>query len=441
MPYSELIKNFNKTRDYMRDFYVYGYKTREGFTRKSARTYDDEKRRIENWLGDYMKSYQTGDGKINYISINSRGERHNPLFAAWKTKSFTDGEIAFHFFLMDLLADPETSLSINEIMSELADTDIDYDQSAIQKKLKKYENEGILTSVLRSKTKYYSRTPDSAPVDPDALGFMSEVMPCGVIGSFIADKEDAQIGNSIAFKHHYITNTMDSEVLCTAFGLIHSRENAMVTMCGPDSRAIEIVSLRIFISVQNGRQYLMGYDIKGERFASFRLDRIDTLESARTSVPDYDTYSEKLDQIIPHLWGVSMRQKDGDSLETVEFTVVHEADETFIVDRLKREKRCGEVIEIDKTHAKFTATVYDSKELVPWIRTFIGRIENLSFSNAKVQADFERSLNAMYAAYGLAGKGEGDATNCFMAGGEPVNETPDESQTESQTPSKGGDKS
>ena len=26
MAYSELIKNFNKIRDYMRDFYVYGFK-------------------------------------------------------------------------------------------------------------------------------------------------------------------------------------------------------------------------------------------------------------------------------------------------------------------------------------------------------------------------------------------------------------------------------
>ena len=29
MAYSELIKNFNKVRDYMRDFYVYGFKSRD----------------------------------------------------------------------------------------------------------------------------------------------------------------------------------------------------------------------------------------------------------------------------------------------------------------------------------------------------------------------------------------------------------------------------
>lgn len=40
MAYSELIKNFNKIRDYMRDFYVYGFKSRDDYTKKSTRSYD-----------------------------------------------------------------------------------------------------------------------------------------------------------------------------------------------------------------------------------------------------------------------------------------------------------------------------------------------------------------------------------------------------------------
>ncbi len=87
MAYSELIKNFNKIRDYMRDFYVYGFKSRDDYTKKSARSYDDEKRRIESWLGEYMKFHQTADGKNVFLSIDSRVTRHNPLYKAWKTKS------------------------------------------------------------------------------------------------------------------------------------------------------------------------------------------------------------------------------------------------------------------------------------------------------------------------------------------------------------------
>lgn len=53
--FSELIKNFEKTRDYVRDFFIYGFKVRGDFYRKSARTYDDEKRRVESWLGEFLR--------------------------------------------------------------------------------------------------------------------------------------------------------------------------------------------------------------------------------------------------------------------------------------------------------------------------------------------------------------------------------------------------
>ena len=72
MAYSELIKNFNRTRDYMREFYVYGFKSRDEYGRKSTRSYDDERRRVESWLGDYMQFRKNADGKNVFLSIDSR---------------------------------------------------------------------------------------------------------------------------------------------------------------------------------------------------------------------------------------------------------------------------------------------------------------------------------------------------------------------------------
>lgn len=61
--FQELIKNFDRIRDYMRQFYVYGFKMRNDFEEKSARTYDNERRRIESWLSDYMRSDYSAKGK------------------------------------------------------------------------------------------------------------------------------------------------------------------------------------------------------------------------------------------------------------------------------------------------------------------------------------------------------------------------------------------
>ena len=57
--YSELIKNFERIRAYMREFYIYGFKSRDDYSKKSARSYDDERRRIESWLGDHMSFVRT----------------------------------------------------------------------------------------------------------------------------------------------------------------------------------------------------------------------------------------------------------------------------------------------------------------------------------------------------------------------------------------------
>ena len=70
--FHELIKNFDKIRDYMRQFYVYGFKVRSDFDAKSARTYDNERRRIESWLGDYTRSGYTAKGKHLYISVDGK---------------------------------------------------------------------------------------------------------------------------------------------------------------------------------------------------------------------------------------------------------------------------------------------------------------------------------------------------------------------------------
>lgn len=142
--YSELIKNFEKIRSYMREFYVYGFKSRAEYDKKSARLYDDERRRMESWLGDHMGFVRTPEGKNVFISIDSRAMQHNPFYKALKAKSFTDGDITLHFILFDILYCPEVSFSLPEILQQidgyLADfkNPMVFDESTVRKKLKEY---------------------------------------------------------------------------------------------------------------------------------------------------------------------------------------------------------------------------------------------------------------------------------------------------------------
>ena len=103
MAYSELIKNFSKIREYMSQFYIYGFKSRNEYNAKSARSYDNERRRIESWLGDYMSFHQNSSGKNIFIAVDSRNVFHNPLYNAFKAKSFTDNDIILHFYIFDIV--------------------------------------------------------------------------------------------------------------------------------------------------------------------------------------------------------------------------------------------------------------------------------------------------------------------------------------------------
>lgn len=407
MAYSELIKNFNKVRDYMRDFYVYGFKSRDDYTKKSARSYDDEKRRIESWLGDYMEFHQTSDGKNVFLSIDSRVTRHNPLYKAWKTKSFTDGDITLHFIIMDILVDGQElslvdiSTQVDEYLAVFDHARV-FDSSTIRKKLNEYVKEGLLVSRKSGKTMLYRRTEEAEMPDTDVLDFFSETAPCGVIGSFLQDK----IQNSsdhFAFKHHYITGAMDSEVLYTILDAIHGKRSITVEMINRKKDCItetNVVPLRVMISVQGGRQYLMAYVPYFKRITAYRLDHIVTVKVGEAA-DRFDELREKLNGMQQHMWGVATDSRSGNRMEHIEFTVRYDDGEQHIPRRLEREKRIGQVEYIDEHTCRFYADVYDASELIPWVRTFICRITDISISNKILETQFKEDIRAMYKIYGL----------------------------------------
>lgn len=409
--YSELIKNFEKIRAYMRDFYVYGFKSRNDYHNKSARSYDDERRRIESWLGDHMNFVRTPEGKNVFISIDSRTISHNPLYDAWKAKSFTDGDVTLHFIIFDILHDPSVKRTIFELLSEIDEylsgfeCPMMFDESTIRKKLKEYTEAGIIIAEKEGRKMYYRRSSSTDISDlDDVLHYFSEVAPCGVIGSFILDKEESDT-DAFTFKHHYINGAIDSGVLATLFTAM--REKRAVTVSNLSRRKDlprrnRIIPLRLFISVQNGRQHLFSYLPEYNTFFSYRVDYLSNVKLEEPT-PRFDELRAELDRMQDKMWGVSVRRNKWgvDRLEHVEFTVKVEDGEEYIVQRLYREKRIGTIAKIDDHTYRFSAEVYDSSEMIPWIRTFICRITKMNFSNRSIENQFKKDLEDMYRIYGV----------------------------------------
>lgn len=82
--------------------------------------------------------------------------------------------------------------------------------------------------------------------------------------------------------------------------------------------------------------------------------------------------------------------------DNLEFTV-HPM--KFIVQRLMREKRNGTIEKVDEHHYTFSIDVFDAKEIIPWIRSFIGRIVHLECSNPDVTKKFYQDVQSVYEQY------------------------------------------
>ena len=412
MAYSELIKNFDRIRDYMRQFYVYGFKSRTDYDKKSSRSYDDERRRLESWLGDHMSFVRTPEGKNVFISIDSRTIRHNPLYNAWKAKSFTDGDITLHFILFDILHDPGVKRTIAQLLDEIDEkylsgfeTPMMFDESTVRKKLKEYCEAGIIVAKKEGRKMYYRRA-DSTDISDlnDVLHYFSEIAPCGVIGSYILDREDTDT-DAFTFKHHYITGAIDSGVLASLFTAMREKRAVTVTNMSRRKdipRRNRVVPLRIFISAQSGRQHLFVYMPDFNSFNSLRIDYLSNVK-LEDPTPRFDELRAELDRMQNKMWGVSVKRNKwgNEHLEHVEFTIKVQENEEYIAKRLEREKRIGTVEKLDEHTYRFSADVYDTSEMIPWIRTFICRIVKMNFSNRTIENQFKKDLEAMYRMYGV----------------------------------------
>ena len=192
---------------------------------------------------------------------------------------------------------------------------------------------------------------------------------------------------------------MDGEVMLALVEAIRERRAAVLTM---GRRKAVVAPLKLYVSAQTGRQYVLAWTAWNDGFAYFRIDAIDGAKPGEVArlLEDIDA---RLAAFARHAWGVS--RGNGSRLIGLEMTVYAGPDEGFIPNRLEREKRCGRVEQLDDTHWRYTAQVYDALEMLPWIRTFTGRIVELKCDDAEVTERFYRDVADMARLYG----GDGNA--------------------------------
>ena len=418
MAYSELIKDINTIRAYIRSFYVYGFYTRDEYAAlsgMSARSYDNEKRRVESWMGEYLNFHQNAEGRKVFLSAAGDSILHNPLYRAFKAKSFTTNDILLHFFLMDLFTvkrDLDQNMVADCLIREYPGVFNDRllpDEKTIRLKLKELEQLGLLHSEKKGRNIRYRI--EAQHVDPDipglwdAVNFFSEAAPLGVVGSFLLDKKAGQENEDhcFRFRHHYLMHAVDSEILCELLLAIDEGRSIRMRVDNvfQGSRQYETTPLKIYVSTQSGREYLLSWNHNMERFFFTRLDRIIWVAPLKPD-PMFEALEERFASQKDSLWGVSFGGlEEVGKARRIRMLIRAGEHESYIPARMEREKHCGTVTKTGENEYLFTAEVFDPMEIFPWICSFTGRILRLECDDPAVTEKYAAYLSQMAETYGL----------------------------------------
>ncbi len=406
--FQELIKSFSKSRNYVRDFLIYGFKSRDDFSLKSGRTYDNERRRIETWLSEYIRTDYGKQGKTISLTLDSHLLDTNPLYRVWKSKSFTSNDIMLHFFFLDLFRE-NASYTTEELTNEiLSRYDVLFEPQLVRKKANEYTKEGILTSHKNGRTLTYrlasnllDEIPDICPQLMDAVRFCQLAMPFGLIGSTILDHQHTR-NDLFLVKHGYSGFTLEDDILFQILQAIRDQCSITVTTrstkTGYEEKVL-IIPLRIFVSTRTGRRFLCGYLPRNRRFSSLRLDHIQEVKTGKPFA-DYLYYKEKLRKNMSLCYGVSFGNDR--ALDIIRLTLwIQEGPENYILHRLKREGRGGTITRIKQNTYTFELAAFDGNEMMPWVKTFIGRIIKFESNNTYLQQKFYRDIHSMATMYGI----------------------------------------
>ena len=162
---------------------------------------------------------------------------------------------------------------------------------------------------------------------------------------------------------------------------------------------MEGIPLKIFVSTRTGRRYLCLYHKRGQRLANLRLDSIKKLV-LMDSVPSYEEYQHILSQNLSKVFGVSFGNVH--TMDYIKLTLsIHEPTENFILKRLEREGRNGRITRVAENIYTYEAEVFDGNEMIPWIKTFTGRILYFDSNNSYLKRKFYQDIQRLAAMYNL----------------------------------------
>lgn len=413
-----LIRDFRDIRDVIRLFLIYGFfSKREIALRNGIKeiTYDKYKKTIHNLIDNEKIKYYVNEKreKCVYISVDYVMETDNPLFTIWQGKSITANDVWFLFAITDVMSRSSGGLTVADVAEKLSQhANRGIEEQTVRNRLDELSKLGLVRVERVGKRKLYALDdrfledlPEEQLLELDTFGaFFQNVYPLGVLGNHLRRKVSLLTleasPTTFMFKHHHLGNTLDDEVLLAIFRAINERRRILFDLQIMQDEVIRFkripfVPMKLIADLWQGRRYIAGYDEELGRYWCFRLDKMFHVELAEPCEP-FPTMLGELGKQLEKSWCVVM-PLEGSGLEVLEMRLhVNPDTEGYVLDRLHAEGKWGVVRQTNLNQFDYRIDVNNAEEMIPWIRTFTGRIVEIRCSNpavaAKLSADWANTL-------------------------------------------------
>lgn len=237
--------------------------------------------------------------------------------------------------------------------------------------------------------------------------FFSQYYPLGVIGVILARRcaelTDMDSGQLFKFKHNYFQKSLYDYNLIDLWTAIERENYCYIRYChGVNQRTYEavIIPLEIRVSVVNGREYVLYYDIRDQKIKTLRLEFIDNItvyagvqaitcqkcvkndsEEETTDLWTVEIHEDDVKeqlatarQMLPYIWGVETCscavRKDWQTQLRTYMMSLDQNEPYYIRQRLEKEKRkvSSQIGHIEKIEC------FPTKELRTRFRSYYVRL-------------------------------------------------------------------
>lgn len=434
MSHQNKIKHLNTIRSYIRQFFVCGFKENEDFITTDTKEKKTNRKISKSGFGyvkDKIKNcFNKSDGSIEFkrgakgqvvLSFDIRNIKTNPFYDIYKSKSFSEKDIILRFLMLDYIATQEKlddknkdlSSGIDDLCNKYEIYNIEYDKSTCDRHLNEFIKFGLVEKNKNGKgyklIKHSHEQIEDLKKLKNAIVFFSETDPMGVIGYYTSEMQ-GKTPDLFRYKQRYLFRAIDSEIIYKLVKEIENEKERPITInviTGENSTGIvnmearAVIPYKIYISSQSGRQHLFYWDAITKAPTFVRIDQIESVE-------DFEDLEERYKRIKNNIWGVSSKLQK--KTEHIEFVVKITENEKHILEKLKNESRCGKVEELGKDSGlwKFSTDVYDTREMIVWIRSFIGNIVSITCKNEDVKNRLQNDFESLFNIYGIPKDGDGN---------------------------------